>query len=159
MTAMKQITITIPVEYDNKEAFGQVLSDIHNRLTEGQIGDSGTWSGIILDDEQCDCSSCCGCGNEPESIEDVVEGVVDNTCIGCCQFYVDIRESACICDLLMDDMDLDIIGYGDDGEGSNEFCTEWERQQKETLKNISPEDRTRIADDLPNIPYGDDDEE
>lgn len=159
-TPMKQITITVPTSMDNREVFEQVLSEINNGKTEGQIGDEGVWTGFILNDDSCDCSSCCSCGNEAESIEDIVESVIDNTCIECGQFYVDVGESACICDLLMDDCDLGIAGYDEDDDGSsNEFCTEWERQQREILKDISPEDRKRIADDLPNLPYGDDDED
>jgi hypothetical protein len=156
MTVMKQITITVPTEMDNRTVFEHVLSAINNMETEGQIGDEGTWSGIILG-EECDCSSCGG--YEPESLEDIVESVIDNTCIECSQFYVDVGESACICDLLMDADDLGIAGYDEDDEGGNAFCEEWERQQKEILKDISKEDRERISNDLPNIPYGDDDEE
>jgi hypothetical protein len=160
MTAMKQITITVPTNTDNREVFEQVLSAINSGETEGQIGDEGTWSGIILEGE-CECIACDrNCDKCVDTIVDIVGGVIDGTCIECSQFYVDIGESACICDLLMDSTDLDINGYdGDEDDGSNDFCEEWERQQREILKDISPEDRKRIADDLPNIPYGDEDGE
>ena len=157
MTAMKQITITVPTNTDNREVFEQVLAEINSGETEGQIGDEGTWSGIIIEGE-CECIACDrNCDKCEDTLEVIVEGVIDGTCIECNQFYIDVGESACICDLLMDATDLDIMGY--EVDGGNEFCEEWERQQKEILKDISPEDQKRIADDLPNIPYGDEDDE
>jgi hypothetical protein len=147
---MKQIVITVPVEYDNRTVFESVLSDIFAGKTWGFIGGSGTWNGTIFGEEP---------QKEPvgESVEDIVASVIENTCIGCSQFYVDVGESACFCEVLMDANDLDIIGYDNDGE--NEFSDEWEKQQRNILKDMSPEDRRRVSDDLPNIPYGDDDEE